>query len=336
MAAYGSLSSQFLTRLGVSCLVISCVLSVFAVVFGVGKELMFSLVLIASFLAAGMVSLFFAYRAARFRSRLTEAVTQARRSAGLDLSTSETADLEANWNQPGYWQDYYGQLQSDGDASRQDRLVHKDVDRLIRMLIQVGELPANKTRRFLDAGCGVALIPHILSYWGFSVTAVDLSQRSIEFLSKQQPSEEELARCVSIWERVEGTVGEIRGVRDFARSMARLRSFQASGGSASYLIGDWLTLELPPQSFDVVRCFNSLRHSTKAYWHQSLLRFHELLAPGGILLLENLNVFDRQFELETIYRECGFTEIDFDYFHSGEPIARVSSAKYVISIWPTG
>src|SRR5262249_766544 len=64
----------------------------------------------------------------------------------------------------------------------------------------VGELPRSSPQTLLDAGCGIALIPHVLAFWGFRVTAIDSCPRAVEIASQRQPTEEELARCVPIWD----------------------------------------------------------------------------------------------------------------------------------------
>ena len=73
----------------------------------------------------------------------------------------------------------------------------------------------------------------------------------------------------------------------------------------SYRVGDWLTADLP--SFGVICCRNSLRCSTKANWRRSLLRFHDLLVPGGVLILETHNALGIQEEVEV---SVSYTHLD--------------------------
>jgi hypothetical protein len=79
----------------------------------------------------------------------------------------------------------------------------------------------------------------------------------------------------------------------------------------------------------VVHCRNSLRCSTKPYWRRSLRRFHELLSPGGVLLLENVNAIGIQDEVEGLLAECGFVPL-------AAGAAREPTPKYVLAVWPTG
>jgi SAM-dependent methyltransferase len=233
------------------------------------------------------------------------------------------------WNRPAYWAAFYRDLLAKADSWERGQAVHRQVDFLISVLTHAGELPRSSPQTLLDAGCGVALIPHVLAFWGFQVTAVDSSPAATEVASSHRPGEEELALCVPIWEPCADMPGAYRLVEDPARSLQRLGSFRAPGGSVTFLAADWFSPELRPGAFGVVHCRNSLRCSTKPYWRASLHRFHELLAPGGLLLLEHVNAIGIQDEVEELLAECGFVPL-----LSRE--VREMSARYVIAMWPTG
>ena len=239
------------------------------------------------------------------------------------------AEPTEEWNQPPYWANFYRELLAERDPWRCARVVHREVDLLIQMLTEAGELPRSSPQTCLDAGCGIALIPHLLTFWGFQVTAVDSCPAAIKVASQYRPGEEDLARCIPIWDPSRGMPGVRELVEDPARSRQRLRSFQAPGGSVSYLAGDWFAGNLRPEAFGLVHCRNSLRSSTKPYWRDSLCRFHELLSPGGVLLLENVNAIGIQDEVEELLSECRFVPLAAG--GSREP-----SARYVIGMWPTG
>jgi SAM-dependent methyltransferase len=234
-----------------------------------------------------------------------------------------------DWNRSPYWHDFYRELLTEADPWWRSQAVHRHVDLLIRMLTEAGELPRSSPQTLLDCGCGIALIPHVLAFWGFQVTAIDSCPRAIEVASQHRPGEEELARCVPIWDPCAAIPGALEEVKDPARSLQRLRSFQAPGGSVSYIAGDWFAADLRPGAFGLVHCRNSLRCSTKPYWRRSLLRFHELLSPGGVLLLENVNAIGIQGEVEELLAECGLVPLSAG-------VGRKLSAKYVIGMWPTG
>jgi SAM-dependent methyltransferase len=239
------------------------------------------------------------------------------------------AEPTEDWNRPAYWHDYYRRLLAEADPWRREVVVHRHVDLLIRVLSHVGELPRSSPQALLDAGCGIALIPHVLAFWGFRVTAIDSCPQAVEIATRCQPTEEELARCVPIWDPCKDMPGARELVEDPARSLKRLRDLQAPGGSVSYTAGDWFAADLPPGAFGVVHCRNSLRCSTKPYWRRSLRRFHELLSPGGVLLLENVNAIGIQDEVEGLLAECGFVPL-------AAGAVREPASKYVVGMWPTG
>jgi SAM-dependent methyltransferase len=240
------------------------------------------------------------------------------------------AEPTEEWNRPSEWDGYYRDLLAEVDSWHRDQVIHREVDLLIRMLTAAGELPQRSTpQTLLDAGCGVALIPHVLAYWGFRVTAVDSCPRAIEEASHRQPSEEELARCVPIWDSCQDSPDVCQLVEDAERSLRRLRLFQAPKGSVTYLASDWFSEDLRPDTFGVIHCRNSLRCSVKPYWRRSLRRFHELLLGGGVLLLENVNAIGIQDEVEELLAECGFQVLPAG-------TSRETFTKYVIAMWPTG
>jgi SAM-dependent methyltransferase len=239
------------------------------------------------------------------------------------------AEPTDDWNRPAYWHDYYGELLAEADPWRREMVVHRRVDLLIRMLAQAGELPRSSAQTLLDAGCGIAQIPQLLAFWGFRVTAIDSCPRAIEIASQRPATEEELARSVPIWEPCQDMPGARVLVEDPIRSRTRLKEFQAPGEAVQFIAGDWFAADLPSKSFGVVHCRNSLRCSTKQYWRQSLRRFHELLSPGGVLLLENVNAIGIQDEVEVLLTDSGFVPL-------AVAVPREPSSKYVVSMWPTG
>lgn len=238
-----------------------------------------------------------------------------------------------NWNQPPYWEDYYAQLMSnEGRPHEREWVVYREVELLIRMLVRLRELPRPKPERggtLLDAGCGIALIPHVLAYWGFHVTAVDSCIRAFELARQARPSEPELARCIPIWDPVDPSGACHLLVEDPERSLEKLRRYHVPGGGVRHVHSDWNDDGLPRRVFDLIYCRNSLRGSTKPYWRRSLHRFHELLAPGGVLLLETLNAIRIRDEVEVLLRESGLVELPPNGDHP--PLER-----YVVAMWPTG
>jgi len=218
------------------------------------------------------------------------------------------AEPTEDWNDPAYWANQYRELLAEADPWERDQTIDGDVSLLVWMLTEAGELPLSSPQTLLDAGCGIALIPHLLTFWGFQVTAIDLCPQAVEIGAHHQPTEEELLTYPIYW-------------------TPRPPPGQPPGGPVAYRVGDWLTADLP--SFGVICCRNSLRCSTKAHWRRSLLRFHDLLVPGGLLILETHNALDIQEEVEVLLDECGFTRL----IAGAE---RDPCVRYRIDCWPTG
>lgn len=225
------------------------------------------------------------------------------RDAPWDIQPTE------DWSQPSYWADHYRELLAEQDPVDRDLLTYPQVYLLVWMLLEAGELPRSSPQTVTDAGCGITIIPHLLASWGFHVTAIDYSAQAIEWASALQPTPDELATYP---------------IPFFSEQREH---FPAPGGSVSYLVGDWLTADLPPSG--VVICRNGLRGATKPNWRRSLLRFHDLLVPGGVLLLETQNALAIQGEVEDLLDECGFTRLVAG-------VERDPSVRYRIDFWPTG
>lgn len=244
------------------------------------------------------------------------------------VGTPYRSEPNAEWNQASTWNAYYTQLFA--DSQRHARIAHREVRLLEEMLKAAGELPPSKSPAlFLDAGCGISLIPHMAAYWGFQVTAIDSSDVAIEYARARHPDEAALARCVQILDPCPDAPDQFQLVDDPTRSLQHLRSLKAPGGSVGYRQCDWFSSELTLATFDVIYCRNALRGSLKPYWRRSLVRFYELLAPGGVLLLENVNAIGIYDEVQELLGEVGFSRIT-----DAKP--RVQSERYVVSKWPTG
>jgi hypothetical protein len=194
-----------------------------------------------------------------FRKKPAPLSPAATRAPGEFQGSPWNAEPTEDWNRPAYWQNYYRELLADPAPWRRRLVVHREVDLLIRMLLQAGELPRSSPQPLLDAGCGIALVPYVLAFWGFQVTAIDSCLQAIQLASSHRPTEEELAACVPIWDPSPDMPNAYQLVEDPARSLKRLREFKAPGGSVSYLAGDWLSAELPPGGFGVVHCRNRRR-----------------------------------------------------------------------------
>lgn len=237
------------------------------------------------------------------------------------------------WNQPGYWSDYYRDLLADQqDTIRRKLVVWRDCDRLMHTLSRIGKLPVrdgDDEIKFLDAGCGISALPYVLKAWGFHVMALDTCEEAIQISAKRNPSDEDLAKCIRIWEPSRDYRGSFTLIDDPKKSLERLQYLKVAGGSVSFIHADWLDPSVCTGPFDFIYCRNSLRRSKKPYWRDSIQRFYELLAPRGILILETVNALDLMHEVHGLLRETGFVSVE-----KNPP--RDEDHKYVDAYWPTG
>lgn len=86
---------------------------------------------------------------------------------------------------------------------------------------------------------------------------------------------------------------------------------------------------LPEWAFGAVHSRNGLRLFTKPYWRQSLRRFRELLAPGGLPVMENVNAIGIHNEVDELLAECDLVPLP-------EGAGREPNRRYVLGLWPTG
>jgi SAM-dependent methyltransferase len=236
----------------------------------------------------------------------------------------------AEWNAPPFWDGYYRDLLAEAESWQRGQVTHRRIGYLVRTRTAAGELPKRATpATFLDAGCGVSLVPHVFAFWGFEVTAIDSCPRAIEASAQLRPDEKELARCIDIWDPCPDSPRSRQLVEDPARSLQVLRGFQSPGGSLTHVADDWFSADLRPGSFALVYCRNALRCSTKPYWRRSLGRFHELLSPGGVLVLENVNAIGIMDEVEGLLAAGGFVSL-------ATPDGRTADGRHVLTMWPTG
>ncbi|MEO8585455.1 MAG: methyltransferase domain-containing protein [Acidobacteriota bacterium] len=112
-----------------------------------------------------------------------------------------------------------------------------------RLSVAFAEACRQKGRRALDFGCGTGLMSESLAAAGFTVTAVDLDLGPKTLLE----------RSITFAE------------------------------STTFLEGDLLNLNFPPESFDVIVALDVLEHI--APLEPYMRAFARFLAPGGVLIV---------------------------------------------------
>ena len=116
-------------------------------------------------------------------------------------------------------------------------------------ITRIVEQAAQRGGRVLEIGCGNGFLALELARAGLHVTAVDISDTSIDIAD---------------------------------RTLAQ-NTYSASFGSLHYVCTDASCMELAPAHFETVVCFRSLHHFPDA--GNMLARIHQWLRPGGLLLL---------------------------------------------------
>ena len=181
-------------------------------------------------------------------------------------------------------------------------------------------------RRLLDAGCGVSVWPHLFARLGYDVVALDASRTAIHH-RHPSPADKFLASCLQI-------VG--------ARERFLARQFPPRG-ALRYRIGRWEDVRPldPVAPFDVIVCHNGLRRSPKREWRRAARAFVQRLAPGGVLVLENLNAIGVRNEARSLLEREGFTLMTAAEFQGTMHILETAldrdlTKRYVLDFWPTG
>jgi len=242
-----------------------------------------------------------------------------------------SGEPSVDWNQPAWWNRYYQELITDSATEiRTELVVYRDCHRLTDFFASSNVLPLSpdiSAPRVLDAGCGLSVVPNVLAYWGFHVTAIDSCENAVTVIRNRNPTELELAKCIKIWEPCQGMEDTFELVDEPTRSLKTLKKYKSAGGTLNYLQADWHDKPLVNGEFDFIYCANSLRRSTKPYWRETLSRFFDLLSPDGTLILETVNAIGIQSEVRGILRDVGYCPL------TDNPMP---NNKYVLEFWPTG
>ncbi|MGQ0601226.1 MAG: class I SAM-dependent methyltransferase [Anaerolineales bacterium] len=102
--------------------------------------------------------------------------------------------------------------------------------------------------RYLDAGCGVTPLAHVVAGGGVQAEACDGDRREIEALRDLKPE-------------------------------------KIYGSFVSFSTQDLTQLDFPNESFDAISCISVLEHIPAPYDQQSLRELWRVLKPGGLIVL---------------------------------------------------
>jgi hypothetical protein len=186
--------------------------------------------------------------------------------------------------------------------------------------------------RILQAGAGYTNLTYVLAKLGGIVAALD-------FAKNAKVINDALHQHRLRWPLPPKLVARMNG---------RAEVSCVPPSSIQHLTLDWFDPRLEAGQFDLVIANNSLRLSRKKYWRRSIERFHELLAPGGIVITLNANALAIRDEVEDITSGVGLvplqrpTESAFAWMISGRQIlfedvkGRSLEKKYYLGLWPTG
>lgn len=187
---------------------------------------------------------------------------------------------EASWCDGKRWDGEYRAMLASWSSFRRDDYIATEAGSLVAALCR---LEPWSLRRVLVAGCGISRTPQLLSYWGHEVTAIDVSSHAIEVASRHQPTEAELAACISIWSRPDDGFGWTI-LSDDPRARDVLRARRATSGTLKFAVADWRHVD---GEFDAIVSQRGFRGASQDVYRESLAAFHRCLAPGGVLLLES-------------------------------------------------
>lgn len=244
----------------------------------------------------------------------------------------------SGWESESKWDSYYQKvIKLPADDFDKKSSLFKEYDSLMTTL---PELTSWEINSILDAGCGISLMPYVLEYWGYQVTAIDISKSAIKFLKGFSPTESELARCLRINEpyldfkdKLPPGINISMVVDDIEKTTPFLKNNYVSGGSLNFIAGDWNSPNLPSSSFDLIHGLNNFNRADYSFVAKSIKSFKRLLKPGGILVLCNQCVFsDVGGRIDEILMTEGFSQ-----FPSQDSTAqRDKSKKYVLANWNLG
>lgn len=188
------------------------------------------------------------------------------------------AEKPRDWSDPVGWDKYYSDL-IDGDDYIADvqNTGTISIDRVPQL---IGELKSMSLFNVWIPGCGISLLPKLLSRGGLKVHATDVSKRAVEFQNES----------IS---KIDQAILE-SGVEEFP------------GGSLNVEVHDFKSNYLS-EKFDLVINVKAIQAFPEVEMRQVALAHLDALKPGGRAIFDTMNVQgERRDLLERVLVESGF------------------------------
>ena len=237
------------------------------------------------------------------------------------------------WHRKERWDAYYLEMfEGENDSVSQKIATTRISDHLGT---ELERYQAWNMQSVLVTGCGVALTSFALKEWGYHVTAIDISQKAIDYQRAREVDEEQLIDAMQVWEPCEdrGSYWTFSLSKDLESKQRAFLSRTRKGGSLRFLQGDWLNQQLPPQDLIFAEC--NFGGAGESFVRNSLRAFCRCLAPGGLLFCVNWNCL--HLDIDAWIIEEGFQLLDIAGRGVLGPVeAKVPSKKYGANIMRTG
>ena len=167
-----------------------------------------------------------------------------------------------------------------------------------------------ENHRVLLAGNGISPEPYAFAHAGCDVTVVDVSAIACRFLQSLHVTPELLGRMFTVYEEIMDPDLHMRVHRPSPEKSLKLVDAEyRPGGCVSIITADLFNYE-PSQPFDAIfsrRAYQGLPLDRR---EELARRFYRWLRPGGIALVEMINIRVERESFEGPFRAAGFREVD--------------------------
>lgn len=163
-------------------------------------------------------------------------------------------------------------------------------------------LRAGRTR-ILFAGNGISLEPYAFAHAGFDATALDVSRTAADYMADAHIDARVLARLFAERDIIKRE-GYFEGVHNEAKSLATVRRLRRPGGVLRSVNADLFRHE-PQAQHDVIASIRAFQGFEACDRDELARRFFDWLSPGGLCVVETINV-GAQRSLQRTFVDAGF------------------------------